>query len=249
MTTLAQQLKQNRAAPIGPTGIQGKQEKLKQIMQASSGKLSAGGGPKASAIGEQIAASTADQAVGQIQAQGDITQQQQDIQSTSQQEQARASQAQFDLKSDAIKQQQAENTVKIADDLAKHKNTMSAQEFDHKLNQGLFAAKLANDQYISTLNQEGQKARLDDELEFKEQLFKSAWEDDMRFFQQGLGLDLDLLADSQAFETMMTQNGLDFQQSLSKDAIKQQQTRDIIKGAGQAVSAYASSPKDDSPNE
>lgn len=184
----------------------GETEQVQRLMRAKTGKATEpGAGPRQSAIAEKMAARQSELGRQELAGKGEILAGQQeaqaaDITQREQQQQRQAQQAveaqqqQFQLQSDAMLNQflQGEKRLQTQQDLA-------------DLEQVGAGLRLQNQQYVDTLRQEGQKARLDDAINFKSQLAQQAFADSQ-----------DLISSDYAFRAVVEADDREFEKELQE---------------------------------
>lgn len=178
--------------------------KLQQLLRAKSGKAldtSSGGGIASSSLGEQSAVSQANN-----QLQNQIMPQAQ-LQSQQQQQQARGAEQQLNQQTQQIGQQrrfddmrtqlQVDSTLK---DLERNKGQIDANQEKANLQQVAQTLRLQNQQYMDNLRREGDRARLNDDISFKQELQKSIFKDNEDLLKKQFGNQSILAANDRDFK-------------------------------------------------
>ena len=108
-----------------------------------------------------------------------------------------------------------------------------------------FDLRLSNDKYITNLESQGRRARLDDAAGFQEELMRSIFGEELDMLNDSLDFRAMMSADEREFNDMMAAIDLDFAMQISKAENKAASNRMIWEGAGTAASgaarAYSSS--------
>lgn len=189
-------------------GMTDETSKLQQLLRAKSGKAldTGSSGLGASSLGEQAAVSQANQQLSQQ------ILPQQALQSQQQQQQARGATQQFGLQSQQIAQGQQFDNQKnqlqidsVLKDLERNKGQVDLAKDKSQLDQVAQTLRLQNQQYVDNLTREGSRARLDNDVGFKE-AFQSA------VFKDASGA----LKDKQAQAAILSANERDFNKQLNE---------------------------------
>lgn len=208
MATLMDALKQSmQAGTQQAQPAMGETEQVKNLFQQKTGKAAApsSGVPRQSNLTEAVqAGATRSQSQG-IAQQGQLNLTQQQGQQADIDQRTAQQNTEF-------KQRRSDNLNKFrmqADNIVDQYNQAGRKlETDRdveNMEQIGFGARLANQQYVDKLQQEGQKARLDDQLVFKEQLTKDAFADMQTLLKNDL-----------AFKSIMNASDRDFAEQLSQ---------------------------------
>lgn len=205
---------------------------LATLLRAKSGKAVSGPSTALSTQQEQAAlAQTAQQMqpvqqAAQTQA---LAQEQQarEVAQKTQQQQADIAQArqantmQTQLRTDQLLQELEQGRGKI--DLSKYQANL--EQVGHSL-------RLSNQQYIDTLQREGARARLNDSLQFSEQLAKSIMSDNKDLLEKQLGNKSILAASDREFSKRMSQMGIQNAWQMFDNELRTQKERALFTGIG-----------------
>ena len=199
-------IKQRIAQPEPVTPQLGQGEAIQALSRAKTGKEAApGSGPRQSALGEKLAARQAQLGQEQLATTGQLkaaqqTEQQADIAERTRQ-QAREYEQQRDLQERQLKIQ----TDNILNEFATGERRLNNRRDLAAMEQVGTALRLENQQYIQNLQQEAQKARLDDSLNFEEALTRDMYQHSE-----------DMMIDESTFNTLIRMDDRAFEQELAK---------------------------------
>lgn len=224
-------------------GVADDTAKAQQLLAAKSGKAGAGGPqsavPATSNLGEQSAASQTRAGLQQMDTQGKIAasgvqQQQAGItQEASIQEKQAASER-------ATLQSQYNNQAnQILGNLERGKNTLSADEQKAGLEQAGFYTRLSNDQYVTELNNEGDRKRIDDSSNFKTELAKSTFSDQQSLFKDEADYKVLAQMTQDQFRQAMSNMDIDFAINMAKSEADAANRAGMASGAGTVIGAGA----------
>lgn len=208
-TNLMDTIQQKLANPQPVQGSlpqMGQGQDIATLIKARSGKAQqAGAAPAMSNVAEQVAANQVKTAQTQLGAEGKIQAAQQQEQSADIQQNAQQSNKQFQEQRADQKQNLRIKTDQILDEYATGQKKIRNMKDIENLEQVGFSIRLNNDQYINQLQNEGNRARLDDMAEFRYQAAQDAW-----------GLKDNQMMDQRAFSDMMSMSDREFQEKLAE---------------------------------
>lgn len=245
MANLLDAINQNsQQAAAQPQGVTDETSKLGTLLRARTGK-SLSGALGASNLGEQSAVSQTNQ-----QMQGQVAPQAA-IQATAQNQQAAGQQQQFNAQSQQIGQArkfddirtqlQVDSTLK---DLERNKGQVDLQKDKAQLDQVAQTLRLQNQQYISNLQREGQRARLDNSNDFTEAYTDAVFDNSKEILEKNLGNKSIVNANDRDFQKALAQMGADDAYSMFRAQQKATQDQAMWAGIGglaqAGIGAYGS---------
>jgi len=186
--TLLDTIKSNLAAPaVSGLGMEDRGETTQNLLRAKLGKASTDSGlARASSMQEQQALSQGRLGVRAVAQEGQLKSQ--EIQQASREVEQETEQKFLNI-GDQLKDVQnkfALQSDEIMQDYARSKKDLTASEERARIEQLGVMLRLQNDMYIADLENEGQRARLDNDLSFKQEMAKSVFEDDEELFRNKL---------------------------------------------------------------
>lgn len=223
---------------------------LATLLRAKSGKAVSGPSTALSTQQEQAALAQTAQAMQPVQQAAttqQLAQQQQaqEVEQRAQQQQAeitqgrQANQLQMQLRTDQLLQELEQGKGKI--DTAKYQASLE------QLGQNL---RLSNRQYVDNLQREGGRARLNDRLQFNEQLKEAILRDNKMLLEKQLGNKSILAANDREFKIQMERMGNQMAWDLFTNEMKAEKERGLATGLGSlitaGVGAYGKLSKEDS---
>lgn len=208
-----------------------------QLLQAKSGKAVAGNtGPAASSLGEQQAAQAGQQALGQVQQEGQIKGLQQQQQGEEQLQAADINQQQLQQKTQGFRQaadRQFDSLMQERSLANKELDFSKRKSVDEQIG---FLERLGNDKYVTQLQQAGQKARLDDTLSFKTQLQQDYYSGMEDLLESNIMFKGILDANDRQFDQKLAAMDIDTAMAVLSGNIKAANTGAIWSGAAGAIS-------------
>lgn len=239
-----QQSLAQKAQPQQATGILGQTEAVEKISRAASGKaLTSGVGPSRSRQTEKQVASQVEQ--GQRALQEQIQ-----AEAVGQAQQTRAIQEQAKFENKLLSQQQLDMQDKF---IVKQQEILSSfvrsgREIDlnkekAKAEQLGFMMRLNTDYYLTDLNDEANRAMLQDDIEFQEELARTLFNEELDLFRDDLDFRSMINADEREFELDIANINIDFALKMAESSAEQANQQMMWQGFGTAVegglSAYA----------
>ena len=200
--TLSESIKQSLQQQAKPT-IGTEQKQTENVLRAKLGRAVSSKGPRASELGAQAAvnltqAGAAQQAQEGLMASQQLAQQEALLSQQKKQEQQQLAQQQKETQSQIQGRKE-----ELFQDFNQGKVDLQTQEGKAKAEQLGFLTRLSADKYVNQLQTEGAKSRLDQGLNFEEELTKSIFGDQM-----------DMLKDSYDFKTLYNMNQRDFDKEM-----------------------------------
>lgn len=194
------------------------------------------GGAKASRLGERAALESLAVKLDEVASQAKTT-------ATGQEQQIRQLNTQADLQNKQLdvteleqRQSYVDKTTSMLNDLSRGKETLDLQKNGAKLEQLGHDLRMSDDKYVFNLQLEGDRARLDNQLSFQEQLMRTIFGDMEKLTQEDAN-----------FAKALAGSAADFQRYLGQmDAgqagrIARQEAREAVRAAPiKAVTAAAS---------
>ena len=215
----------------------GQTQAVQRLQRAASGKAVGSRGPAVSSLGEKMARTQADQAIGQIQQKGQLQEQQQLQQQADQTQAAEQQRAGIQQSREQAKQAAAQQMAELEQNLEQGRDKADFQEYAAYLEQMGFLARLSNDQYITQLQQQGKLNRLDNELSFKEALV----EESLDFASDELikSLDFKRAVDMDNDEFLRYLGTISIEQAMqvAQATANQQNIKGMYEGGQQIISA------------
>ena len=242
--SLMDQIKQNMQGQQAPTArpdaaTANPLQQLQALSRAKTGKAVQDTGPQASSLMQQVQAQTAQDQSRQLGQQG----QQQALnfaQAEAAQEQEVAQKK--ELLSEQLIDAQADFNRRAADlyqDFARKGEQLDFQKDKAKAEQLGFSLRLSNDQYINRLQNQAAKARLDNAVNFREELTRAIFAEEQDLFEDSLEFRRLMNADDRAFMDRMAEFDLSMALDLAKSQNEAAANSMIWQGAGTVASAGA----------
>ena len=211
---------------------------VQRLLRGKSGQaVTPGSGPKQSSIKERMAHQQTQLGQKQIQQQGRVQaaglgEQAADIQQRQKQQKQSFSQNR-NLMQDKFDRQ----AFSLLNQVQRGRDRLDTQKKVSALEQIGFLTRLRNDQYVHQIQMEGDKSRLDSDIQYKRQALQDAMKD-----------QLDLFQSDQQFQRMVNQTTRQFAQDIAnidinhalqvgENAIKAANQRMTYQGAGDLLSA------------
>lgn len=225
-----------------PQGVTDETQRLQTLLRARSGKSLSGGPVAASNLQETAAVDQANLQLGQVG--------QQAVMQSEELAQQEAGQAQqIAIQKQEIEQGRRFNTIQnqirtdaLLQDLEQNKGRIGADREKAVVAQVAQNLRLQNQKYIDDLQREGQKARLDDEISFNEELARSTFADNKELLEIQLGNKSILDAKDWEFRKAMGQMSTEQAYETFRNEAKAEQQRAIYTGiagvAGASAGAY-----------
>lgn len=249
MANLLQTIRQNSQPQ--EQGVTDETQKLQTLLRAKSGKALAGPGVVSSNLGEQQAVANTNQQIQQevapqaaIQNAG-LEQQQAGIQQQEQQQRSDIAQSRrFDTLQTRIK------TDQILSDLERNKGKIDLARDGARLEQLGSNLRLENQKYVQDLQREGSRARLNDELAFREATARATMGNNMEIMNKSIDNNTFLKANDRDFKRKVAQIdiGSAYQMFNNEIAAGKQQAMwsglgSLAKAGVNAASDYEAAPK------
>lgn len=238
MATLLEKLQQNLgqvAAPSEPAG--GETATVQRLLAAKKGIIgpASAGGPQGLAVGDIAARAPAQQQLAQL---GQAAQ----LQSTAIGQAAAGQAEEQRQREQAIEGQRAETSLRgriqtesILQGLEQGKAELGERQRQQGLEQVAASLRLQDQQYVDNLRREGERARLNEDISFAEQLQKSIFENNAALLKMQLKNKSLLAADDREFNKSLARMGYDDAIRAARDNIKADQQRALIGGVSSMV--------------
>lgn len=212
-------------APASPQ--LGAQEQVQQLTRATTGKaVGSGTTPALSQQGQAQAAqqTQAQQRQMQLQQQevsGQLGAAERQIEKEKVLQKQKISQSEI-----ALKERGYQKLSEILDNFAQNKDKLSLDKKKAQVEQAGFLLRLNNEKYITKLQIEGKKARLQNELQFKESLTLAIFAEERELLQSNLG-----------FQSLINAEQREFRSKLEYMSLEQSMELADIKAAGKNAAA------------
>lgn len=241
--TIRKQLREKPATP----GMTDQTERATGLLRAKLGRATGPGAaqPRASAIKEKQAVQQTQLGAEQLQQQGRLQAERlgeqqagleqreaQDVQATQEQRQAQLERF----------QQQADS---LMNNVTRQFGELDLRKRGAALEQAGFVARFNSQKYIDELQRRGQRRRLDNSLEFKTELYKEAWGDDLKMFKQGEEFKNMLAQDEAEFRKELADIDINMALDMARLAAKEQATAAAVSGVTNATKAYIKHSKEE----
>ena len=236
MATLLEKLQQNLgqvAAPSEPAG--GETATVQRLLSAKKGIIGGPTGPQGLAVGDIAARAPAQQQLAQL---GQAAQ----LQSTAIGQAAAGQAEEQRQREQAVEGQRAETSLRgriqtesILQGLEQGKAELGERQRQQGLEQVAASLRLQDAQYVDNLRREGERARLDEDISFAEQLQKSIFENNAALLKMQLKNKSLLAADDREFNKSLARMGYDDAIRAARENIKADQQRALIGGVASMV--------------
>lgn len=217
-------------------GPQDQGAQIQKLLQAKKGKQVSGTGPRASSLAEQQAVTQTGQALGQIQQAGQIKGLQQQQQAEAQDQAADIQADRLQLARDRFKQESANKIENVLADFNRAKQEQNFKETAAAAEQAGILGRLSADKYVNELQLEGSRARLDDQLSFKEQMQKVIYDDMQDLYKDNLQFQTLMNADQREFNEEIAQMDIETAMRIVEQDIKAAQQTAMYSGISEMVS-------------
>jgi len=215
------------------------------LLRAKSGKNIAAPEVAASSLGEQQAVTQGQQAVQQVGQTAYIQQQGQQAQQTAQQQQTQLQQADIAQGRRFNALENKMKTEQLLQAAEQDKGRLDLRKNAAEVEQLVQGLRLNNNKYISDLQREGTRARLNDAASFQEEYAKAVFGNNKELVEQNLGNKKILDASNREYDKALSQMGVDQAWIMYNNARREEASRATWEGVGgvttAAVGAYASS--------
>lgn len=228
MPTIADALNSNNpaatATDAGTSGGVGTTNRLRQILQQTSGKAAAPGGPAAQNFAEQSGVAGAAQSADVAQGQQTLQTGQLANSAAAQAAQAANSTAASNQKFVAEADQYANRASQLLQQFEQGGQQVNLERNQLSANQLAFTMRLSSEKYTARLSEEGQLRRLNDAVSFQEQTAQAV-----------MGAEMQALGDHLTFEDVMTTSEDQWQQMLGGISIDDSITLAKLQNKGAAA--------------
>jgi hypothetical protein len=217
---------------------------LATLLRAKSGKAVSGPSTALSTQQEQAALAQTAQQMEPIKQAAATQQMAQEQQAREVQQRAGQQQAEIAQAREANKMQTQLRTDQMLQELEQGRGRIDLVKYQSNLEQVGQSLRLSNREYVDNLQREGARARLNDELQFKEQLARSMLQDNKMLLEKQLGNKSILAADNREWSIRMEQMGTQVAYDIFRNAMKAEQDRAMATGIGglitSGIGAYGS---------
>lgn len=245
-TTLLEALqaqKQKQAAAPAP----GTTDLTRKLLLAKSGKAGAAGGgqPNISNLGEQAAIQQTNADLGQVEKQGQIADQAEAMATEGVQEAERAGRTSLGQQRQGNQLQLKMDTNRLFRDIEESGKKLDFEKDKAQLDQLSQNLRLQDQQYVDKLQHEGQKARLDNDLDFEKEYQKSQLGDLEDLYRTKLGVNNLLSAKERDLKKFMGTMDINDAIAIAKSNGKRAAIQQKWQGIGNAAEAGISMIKKD----
>lgn len=219
----------------------GTQQQISDVLRTKSGKdVGPGAGPGMSSISEQMAAQQTRLGGQQLQQSGDLKARQQAEQSADITQREDVQTGKFEQRQKKQVTDYDNQVSRMLDGFNSGMKTLDNKKDISSMEQAGVLIRLGNEQYVTKLKQEGQKARLDTELGYKEQLSKDVFGQMEDLFRNNLQDRSIMDLDNREFAEMMSQMDVNAALDIANSQARQANAQAMSQGIGNIVSAGTS---------
>lgn len=232
MKTLAETLNKQLNTPT-PAPALGQTEQAQGLLRAKvGGGQTPSEGPRRSSIQETAAAQDTQSQLAQG-ALSNKLQGKQLLQAEEEQE-VKTEQQFLNLSEDRenTKAQMARQTAEILNQFESGIKQLDSQKDKAELEQVGFMLRLQDDKYIADLQQNAQRLGLDNDLKFREEITRAAYEDDMDIFKNNLEFQTFINMDNRKFQMQVAQMDINFAMNLAEKELDAVKTKTLFTGLG-----------------
>lgn len=240
-TTLMEALQAQKQKPAAPAP--GTTDLTRKLLLAKSGKAGAaagGGAPNISNLGEQAAIQQTTADLGQVEKQGQVADQAEAMGNEGLAEAERAGRTSLGQQRQGNQLQLKMDTNRLFRDIEESGKKLDFEKDKAQLDQLSQNLRLQDQQYVDKLQHEGQKARLDNDLDFEKEYQKSQLGDLEELYRTKLGVNNLLSAKERDLKkfmgTMDIQDAIQIAKSNGKRAAIQQKWQGIGNAAEAGIS-------------
>lgn len=238
-------IRNNSQAMQKPQGVTDQTQQLGTLLRAKTGKSVGGSAVGPSNLGEQQAVVQTNQTLqNEVAPQAAVQQAGLQAQQAGQQQSFNAQQQDItqNRKFDNIQTQMKTNS--LLQDLEQSKGKVDAAQYQANVEQLGTNLRLQNQQYVDNLKREGDRARLDDENTFKEQMTATTFDNAQVILQDNLHNKSILDASDDDFHKAVSAMGVDDAYAMMRAQMQASDTAGFYQAAGAAaqsgIGAYGS---------
>lgn len=231
---------QKMAAPQSLSGVLGATQDVAGISQASTGKAAPSPGMQGPQRDVQNELAVVDQVQqGQKAIARDSQLNQLAMQQADQQMQNEAQFQDKKLDEEELNRLDQFHQIqsKILQEFSTGQRQLDLNKDKAKMEQLGFAARLSNDQYVRSLQEQANKSRLSDAARFEEELTRTVFAEEEALFRDNLDFRALMSADQRQFTEATAQIDLDFAMSLANAQSRQANENQMWTGVGGVISA------------
>lgn len=237
MANLMEILKSSQSAQQASPQL-GETEQISKLVGAKSGKAApVGSGPRQSSLASAVANNVSRGQIQEQQQQAGLVQEQQVTQLNDINQRGQQQQTEFSEKNKQLKNQFDTRMGQMLDNYAMEGRKLDTTRDIENMEQVGFNIRLNNDQYVNKLKQEGQKARLDNDISFKTQLMMNAFADTETVLKDNIMFKTIMDADSREFEKQLSAIDANIAMGLMRKEMEAQQAGDMWAGLGGVAKA------------
>lgn len=232
----------NLLEALQASGPAGTTSQLSTLLRAKTGKAVGGPATALSSQQERAAIAQTAQEMQPVQQAATVQQAQQEQQAREVAQRSQIGQAEVAQQRQANKLQNQIRTNQLLQELEQGKGKIDMSRYQASLEQIGQNLRLNNQQYVDNLQREGARSRLNDDLQFKEQLQASIFQDAKSLLEKQLGNKSILAANDREFEIAMERMGYENAVSLLNSQMRAEREAGMyagIAGVAQAgISGY-----------
>lgn len=223
-------------APTMQTGVQDDTQRTQNLLRTKLGKASTDSQtPRISNLQEQQAVSAATAGLDQMQVQGRLRaeqlQNQEDQVNTQFQEQSLDNKAKLAELDDAFTRRSEE----ILNELSRADKTLDSERKTAKLEQLGFMLRLQDKDYLANLEREGARARLENQINYKEQLARDIFNEDLDAFKDEIMFREFINAEQRDFDDYLNQMDINSAMKVAKSKLKNEKSKAMWSGGASMV--------------
>lgn len=205
---------------------------LATLLRAKSGKAVSGPSTALSTQQEQAAAAQTAQAMQPVQEAAQTQQLAQEQQQREVQQRAGQQQAEIAQSREANKMQTQLRTDQLLQELEQGRGRIDLARYQSNLEQVGFNLRLENKEYVDNLQRQGERSRLNNRIQFEQQLALAALAGNKAILEKQLGNKSVLAANDREFARKMAEMGIQNAWQIINNDIKAAQEMGQIQAAG-----------------
>ena len=212
---------------------------IRQLLRAKTGREITERGPAGTSLLEQQAAAQTRAGLSQLGQQQQLVAAQQAGQQAEITQRAQQQQVETAERFKATQDQADRESFNILSDFQRGQKQLTNAQDIADLERVGFNLRLKNEQYINALQTAGEKARLDNDKQFKEQVYKQMFQDQTSLLTDDLARRTLIEADDREFVQALQNIDLDYAMQIANDAARAASTQQIVGGVGTLVTGFA----------
>lgn len=208
---------------------------LATLLRAKSGKATGGPATAISSQQEQAALAQTAQDMQPVQQAAAIQQAGQQQQAREIEQRKQLQQTEIAQSRQASEMQTQLRTDQLLKDLEQGRGRIDLARYQSGLEQIGQNLRLSNREYVDNLQREGARARLNDKIQFEEQLNRSLLQDNKMLLEKQLGNKSILNVNDREFEIRMEQMGVRDAYNIFRNELKADRERQMYTGVGSLI--------------